>query len=99
MQIAHTITDLWREIPFLSRMGTVIFAVGSISAVYVGFKANGWRSIIPFQGLESALKIYRVLIKRGQARAWPFWLWICCQPLGALLAFAGIVVNISGSHR
>ncbi len=77
--------------PRLALIGMIVFAIGSVGPVYIGYRAKGWRSLFPFLGGGSTLKIYRDWVREKKASAWPLWLWFCCQPLGAVLVFCGIL--------
>ncbi len=81
-------------IPKVALAGMLVFAMGCGCSLYIGFRANGWKSVLPFQHGDSTLTIYRRMIRNNEASSWPLWSWIGLQLTGAALFAVGIVHQV-----
>jgi hypothetical protein len=61
--------------------------IGGIGATYIGFRAKGWRSVLPFQGGDSTLRIYLRGMKEERWPKWPFYLWLVSIPVTLFFFF------------
>jgi hypothetical protein len=58
-----------------------------LGATYIGFRAKGWRSVLPFQGGDSTLRIYLRGMKEERWPKWPFYLWLVSIPVTLFFFF------------
>ena len=92
------LVSLWHEMSSLEVVGLCLFSIGGVLGVYIGFRASGWKSVLPWH-TRGQLARYSNMTKTKQAPRWPIILRPTLQLGGEVMWFAGLATRLSHSVK